>query len=37
MTMVIEMSLRLNRLEPLFGTLREPAGIGRTPRTRDDI
>ena len=32
-----EMSLRLNRSEPLFRTTRELPGIGRTPRTRDDI
>ena len=30
------MSLRLNRSEPLFRTIRELAGIGREPRTRDD-
>ena len=33
----IEMSLRLNRSEPLFRTIRELAGIGKRPRTRDDI
>ena len=33
---VIEMSLRLNRSEPIFGTIELP-GIGRRPRTRDDI
>ena len=31
------MSLRLNRSEPLFRTIRELPGIGRRPRTRDDI
>ena len=31
------MSLRLNRSEPLFRTKREKPGIGRRPRTRDDI
>ena len=34
---LIEMSLRLNRPEPLFRTLRELLGFGRRPRTRDDI
>ena len=36
---LIEMSLRLNRSEPLFRTIRELPGIGRTTRywTRDDI
>ena len=33
----IEMSLGLNRSEPLFRTIRELPGIGRRPRTRDDI
>ena len=33
----IEMSLRLNRSEPIFRTLLELPGIGRRPRTRDDI
>ena len=33
----IEMSLRLNRSEPLFRTIRELPGIGKKPRTRDDI
>ena len=33
----IEMSLRLNRLEPLFKTIRELPVIGRRPRTRDDL
>ena len=31
------MSLRFNRLEPLFRTLRELPGIGRRPRTKDDV
>ena len=31
------MSLRLNRSEPLFRTIRELSGIGKRPRTRDDI
>ena len=34
---LIEMSLRLNRSEPIFRTILELAGIGRRPRTRDDI
>ena len=34
---LIEMSLRLNRSELLFRTIREPPGIGRRPRTRDDL
>ena len=34
---LIEMSLRLNRSVPLFRTLRELPGIGKRPRTRDDI
>ena len=34
---LIEMSLRLNRSEPSFQTIREFPGIGRRPRTRDDI
>ena len=34
---LIEMSLRLNRSEPLFQTIIELPGIGRRPRTRDDI
>ena len=32
-----EMSLRLNRSEPLFGTIIELPGIGRRSRTRDDL
>ena len=31
------MSLRLNRSEPLFRTIRQLPGIGRRPRTGDDI
>ena len=34
---LIEMSLRLNRSEPLFRTIREFPGIGRRSRTRDDV
>ena len=34
---LIEMSLRFNRSEPLFRTLRELPGIGRRPRTKDDV
>ena len=34
---LIEMSLRLNRSELLFRTIRELTGIGRRPRTRDDL
>ena len=34
---LIEMSLRLNRSEPIFRTITELPGIGRRPRTRDDI
>ena len=34
---LIEMSLRLNRSEPIFRTTLELPGIGRRPRTRDDI
>ena len=34
---LIEMSLRLNRSEPLFRTIRELPGVGRRPRTRDDL
>ena len=32
-----ELSLRLIRSEPLFRTIRELHGIGKRPRTRDDI
>ena len=31
------MSLRLNRSDPLFRTILELPGIGRRPRTRDDL
>ena len=31
------MSLRLNRSEPLFRTIRELPGIGRRHRTKDDL
>ena len=31
------MSLRLNRSDPIFRTIREPPGIERRPRTREDI
>ena len=34
---LIEMSLRLNRSEPIFRKIIELPGIGRKPRTRDDI
>ena len=34
---LIEMSLRLNRSEPIFQTIMELPGIGRKLRTRDDI
>ena len=34
---LIEMSLRLNRSEPIFRIIIELPGIGRRPRTRDDI
>ena len=34
---LIEMSLRLKRSEPIFRTILEIPGIGRRPRTRDDI
>ena len=34
---LIEISLRINRSEPLFRTIRELPGIGRRPRTRDDL
>ena len=32
-----EMSPRLHRSEPIFRTIRELPGIGRRPRTRDDV
>ena len=34
---LIEMSLRLNRSELLFRTIRELPGIGRRPPTRDGL
>ena len=34
---LIEMSLRLNRSEPLFRTKIQLPGIGRRSRTRDDL
>ena len=34
---LIEMSLRLNRSEPMFRTILELPGIGIRDRTRDDI
>ena len=34
---LIEMSLRLNRSEPLFRTVLELPGIERRPRTSDDL
>ena len=34
---LIEMSLRLNRSEPIFRAIIELPDIGRRPRTRDDI
>ena len=34
---LIEMSLRLNRSEPLFRTIQELPKIGGRPRTRDDL
>ena len=34
---LIEMSLRLNRSEPIFRTILELPGIGRRSGTRDDI
>ena len=34
---LIEMSLRFNRSEPIIRTILELPGIGRRPRTRDDI
>ena len=33
---LIEMSLRLNRSEPIFRTIIELPGIGRRHRTKDD-
>ena len=34
---LVEMSLRLNRSDPTFRTKRELTGIGRRPRTTDDV
>ena len=34
---LVEMSLRLNRSDPIFRTIRELPGIGKRPRTRDDV
>ena len=34
---LIEMSLRINRSEPLFRSILELPGIGRRPRTREDL
>ena len=34
---LVELSLRLNKSELSFCFIREPPGIGRRPRTRDDI
>ena len=34
---LIEMSVRLNRSEPLFRTIIELLGIGRRSRTRDNL
>ena len=34
---LVEMSLRLNRSETIFRTIRELLGVGRRPRTRDDV
>ena len=34
---LIERSLRLNRSEPIFRTILELPGVGRRPRTREDI
>ena len=34
---LVEMSPRLNRSEPIFRAIREIPGIGRRPRTRDDV
>ena len=33
----VDMSLRLNRSDPIFRTIRELPGIGRRRRTRNDI
>ena len=34
---LVDMSLRLNRSDPVFRTIQELPGIGRRRRTRDDI
>ena len=34
---LVDMSLRLNRSDPIFRTIRELTCIGRKPRTRDDV
>ena len=34
---LIDMSLRFNRSDPIFRTIRELPGIGRRRRTRNDI
>ena len=34
---LVDMSLRLNRSDPIFRTIRELPGIGRRTRTRNDI
>ena len=34
---LVDMSLRLNRSDPIFRTIRELPGIGRRRRTRDNI
>ena len=34
---LVEMSLRLNRSDPNFRTIRELPGIGRRPRTKVDV
>ena len=34
---LVEKSLRLNRSETIFRTIRELLGIGKRPRTRDDV
>ena len=34
---LVDMSLRLNRSNPIFRTIRELPGIGSRHRTRDDI
>ena len=34
---LVDMSLRLNRSDPTFRTIRELPGIGRRRRTKDDL